>query len=159
MFLKISQNSQENTRVRVFFFLRPATLIKKRLWHRCFPRNFAKFLRTAFPTEHLRWVILFLTMPKKYCIWMNSNFTGNQSWNKSKHFYLFLILMLKKSGSFNVKLILFMNNFYRQIFRSSRLQMFFKISALKNFAILRVKKRPQHRCFRVRRCHMKLTYW
>ena len=49
--------------------------------------------------------------------------------------------MLKKSGSFNVKLILFMNNFYRQIFRSSRLQMFFKISALKNFAILRIKKR------------------
>ena len=26
--------------------LRPATLIKKRLWHRCFPLNFAKFLRT-----------------------------------------------------------------------------------------------------------------
>ena len=26
--------------------LRPATLLKKRLWHRCFPVNFAKFLRT-----------------------------------------------------------------------------------------------------------------
>ena len=25
-----------------------ATLIKKRLWHRCFPMNFAKFLRTTF---------------------------------------------------------------------------------------------------------------
>ena len=24
----------------------PATLLKKRLWHRCFPVNFAKFLRT-----------------------------------------------------------------------------------------------------------------
>ena len=24
--------------------LRPATLLKKRLWHRCFPANFAKFL-------------------------------------------------------------------------------------------------------------------
>ena len=24
--------------------LRPATLLKKRLWHRCFPVNFAKFL-------------------------------------------------------------------------------------------------------------------
>ena len=36
-----------------FFFnkvaaLRPATLLKKRLWHRCFPVNFAKFPRTAF---------------------------------------------------------------------------------------------------------------
>ena len=30
-----------------------------------------------------------------------------------------------------------MNNFYKHIFRSSRLQMFFKISALKNFAILK----------------------
>ena len=26
----------------------PATLLKKRLWHRCFPMNFAKFLRTLF---------------------------------------------------------------------------------------------------------------
>ena len=26
----------------------PATLLKKRLWHRCFPVNFAKFLRTLF---------------------------------------------------------------------------------------------------------------
>ena len=25
-----------------------ATLLKKRLWHRCFPVNFAKFLRTPF---------------------------------------------------------------------------------------------------------------
>ena len=25
---------------------RPATLLKKRLWHRCFPVNFTKFLRT-----------------------------------------------------------------------------------------------------------------
>ena len=36
-----------------FFFnkvagLRPATLLKKRLWHRCFPVNFVKFLRTPF---------------------------------------------------------------------------------------------------------------
>ena len=26
--------------------LSPATLSKKRLWHRCFPVNFVKFLRT-----------------------------------------------------------------------------------------------------------------
>ena len=25
----------------------PITLLKKRLWHRCFPVNFAKFLRTC----------------------------------------------------------------------------------------------------------------
>ena len=33
-----------------------------------------------------------------------------------------------------------MNNFYKRIFRNSRLQMFFQISALKNFAILRIKR-------------------
>ena len=42
-----------------FFFnkvagLRSATLLKKRLLYRCFPVNFAKFLRTTFLTEHLR---------------------------------------------------------------------------------------------------------
>ena len=38
--------------------LRSATLLKKRLWHRCFPVNFAEFLRTLFFTEHLRWLLL-----------------------------------------------------------------------------------------------------
>ena len=28
--------------------LRPATLLKKKLWHRCFPVIFVKFLRTPF---------------------------------------------------------------------------------------------------------------
>ena len=36
-----------------FTCLRPATLLKIRLWHRCFPVNFAKFLRTPFVTEHV----------------------------------------------------------------------------------------------------------
>ena len=44
VFLKISQNSQENTFARVS----PATLLKKRLWRRCFPVNFVEFLRTLF---------------------------------------------------------------------------------------------------------------
>ena len=30
------------------FFNKVATLLKKRFWHRCFPMNFAKFLRTPF---------------------------------------------------------------------------------------------------------------
>ena len=34
--------------------LGPTTLLKKRLWHRCFPVNFVKFPRTPFFTEHLR---------------------------------------------------------------------------------------------------------
>ena len=32
--------------------LRPATLLKKRLWHRCFPLNFGKFSRAPFYRTH-----------------------------------------------------------------------------------------------------------
>ena len=39
---------------------RPATLLKKRLWHTCFPLNLAKFLRIFFFTEHFRWLLLHL---------------------------------------------------------------------------------------------------
>ena len=35
-------------------------LHKKRLQHSCFPVKFAKFLRTTFLTEHLRWLLLHL---------------------------------------------------------------------------------------------------
>ena len=38
--------------------LRPATLLKKRLWHRSFPVKFSKFLRTTFLTEHLSCCLL-----------------------------------------------------------------------------------------------------
>ena len=38
--------------------LRPATLLRKGLWHRCFPVNFAKFIRTPFIIEHLWWLLL-----------------------------------------------------------------------------------------------------
>ena len=50
VFLEILQNPQENTCVRVSFLIKlgPATLLKKRLWHRSFPANSVKFLRTPF---------------------------------------------------------------------------------------------------------------
>ena len=57
VFLEISQNSQENTCARVTG-IRPVTLFKKRLWRRCFPVNFVKFLRTPFIIEHFWWLLL-----------------------------------------------------------------------------------------------------
>ena len=45
--------------------LRPATLFKKRLWHRCFPINFMKFLKTPFFTEHFQW-LAFATLKIPY---------------------------------------------------------------------------------------------
>ena len=45
MFLEIWQNSQENTCARVSIIIK---ILIKRLWNRCFPVKFAKFLRTRF---------------------------------------------------------------------------------------------------------------
>ena len=45
--LEIWQNSQENNCVKVSFLIKLQAL-KKRLWHRCFPVNFVRFLRTPF---------------------------------------------------------------------------------------------------------------
>ena len=64
VFLEISQNSQENTCAGVSFLfkvadLRPETLLKKRPWLRCFPVNFAKFLRTPF-LQNTSWRLLLL---------------------------------------------------------------------------------------------------
>ena len=57
------KTSQENTCSSISFFnkvsgLRPVTLLKKRLWRRCFPANFAKFIRTPFFVEQLQWLHL-----------------------------------------------------------------------------------------------------
>ena len=41
--------------------LRPATLIKKRLWHRYFPANFAKFLKTPFSLNTSGQLLLYKT--------------------------------------------------------------------------------------------------
>ena len=41
--------------------LRPATLLNKRLWRRCFPMNFAKFLRTPISIEHLWLYVLVMS--------------------------------------------------------------------------------------------------
>ena len=53
VFLEITRNSQRKHLYQSLFFnkvagLRPATLLKKRLWHKYFPVNFLKFLRTTF---------------------------------------------------------------------------------------------------------------
>ena len=42
----ILKNSQENPCDRVSFLIK--LQLNKRLWHRCFPVNIAKFLRTSF---------------------------------------------------------------------------------------------------------------
>ena len=46
----------------------PATLLKKRPWHRCFPMNFAKFLRTPVVTKHFWWLLLIVEPAYKILI-------------------------------------------------------------------------------------------
>ena len=48
VFLEISQNSQENTCARASFLIKLPAVLKKSLQHKCFPINFANFLRTLF---------------------------------------------------------------------------------------------------------------
>ena len=49
----VLRNFTKSTGKHLCESLRPATLLKKRLWHRYFPANFVKFLRTPFFVEHL----------------------------------------------------------------------------------------------------------
>ena len=85
VFLEILQNSQENTCTRFSFFnkvadLRHATLLKKRLWHRSFPVNFSKFLRTPFLQGTSRRLLLTLLFPDFLSVWWSS-------WRRGRSLY------------------------------------------------------------------------
>ena len=79
VFLEISQNSQENTWARVSFLIKLQAgacnfIKKKRLGHMCFPKNFAKFLRTLFSQNTSRRLLLYFKLFHvehfiQYCIW------------------------------------------------------------------------------------------
>ena len=79
--------------------VRPTTLLKKRLWHRCFPVNFVKFRRTPFYIEYL-WttgtIIRGFHHPKSptHCQ-HDSNFGRNYvliSWNEYVTLKLYILL-------------------------------------------------------------------
>ena len=55
----------------------PETLLKQRLWRRCFPVNFGKFLRTPFLTEHLRWLLQWRVSSYSILLfaWRNSGYS------------------------------------------------------------------------------------
>ena len=75
VFLKILQNSQENPCARVSFSI--TLQLIKRLWHRCFPVNIAKFLRTPFSIKHYRWLLLWKLEPS---LWNQQNFSSSYFW-------------------------------------------------------------------------------
>ena len=92
-------------------------------------------------------------------IYVNTNSKGNQSWNENKEKNLLSTFLLASEIDFEKSCFLcrfkipyqqflcflsFMN-----IFRNRSSQMFFKISALKNFVIFCSKESCQRRCFPV----------
>ena len=79
VFLRISQKFTGRCLCTSFFFnkvacLRPATLLTKRLWHRWFPVNFAKFVRKHFFTEYLRTTTSVLIGKKNWSVLTKNSF-------------------------------------------------------------------------------------
>ena len=86
--------------------LRSATLLKKRLWHWCFPVNFTKFLRTTFlqntfgqlflnfavSLKRFYIVIVKMKQEKHFTENLGSKQSGNEIWQiylilQKKNFY------------------------------------------------------------------------
>ena len=86
-----------------------ATLLKKRPWHRCFPVNFAKFLRTpVLQNTSARLLLCFMVFSdreflpvqrfKNICYWkidcgskhyrLSKYFMKNLKWNSQSNFYI-----------------------------------------------------------------------
>ena len=80
-FIKRSQNSQENACATFSFFKKflIQTLLKKRLWHRCFPVNFVKSLRTTFLQDTSGRLLTRVL----YIIWIFSRYTCY--WFQNQH--------------------------------------------------------------------------
>ena len=98
---------------------------------------------------------LFITTSKKYRIWIQISWETNPE-VKTNIFTCFWYWCWKNLFlNVKLKLLIYFNfsQFHEHICRSSHMQMFFKISALKNFTILRIKKRLQHSWFPVRSSH------
>ena len=74
--------------------LRPATLLKKRLWHRCFPVSFVKFLRTPFLAEHLRRLLLKLDKTLDYPEICSILIFQNRVWEQFLYHILYMIFQL-----------------------------------------------------------------
>ena len=115
-------------------------------WSKFKPRSHDIFFSWTFE-------LLWLTQVHIYCLefifhhiteilHLNTNSKENQSWNKNQHFHLFLswnknifTCFVNINKHKNSLWAIFFYRFYLHFFRSSRSQIFFKIGALKGFAI------------------------
>ena len=169
MFLKILQNSQEITCVRVFFFNKVGGLT-----HRCCPVDFAKFLKTPFFLKHLRLLLLCnhrdISMVQLYRIWMNSKaflidffyWFQNSCYAKQLPFIVTFKLTIRVAifwiSYFSEQLLVITAFFHNSYLQEEPREVFYKKVVLKNFAIFSrnhlqgcnfIKKELQPRCFSV----------
>ena len=82
--------------------LRPATLLKKKLWHRCFPVNLTKFLRTPFLTEHLCSLKLDIGF-----LFRITKKTYDLLWSMVKKMFIYFLIRLAQT---KITLFIFWNN-------------------------------------------------
>ena len=114
VFLKVLQTSQESTCVGISFKNLAGWKLatsSKRLQYGCLPVTFAKFLRTQFLTEHLRWLLLHLQWLLLYflkkVLFNESYLTAiSQLIRRTNNFFFSThCLMYKKSNSFVYKFV------------------------------------------------------
>ena len=73
--------------------LRPATLLKKRLKHRCFPVNFVTFLRTPFLQNTYSWLLLYKPPSQNQMSFTNEiKLTLNLFNSSYENFFCYVIL-------------------------------------------------------------------
>ena len=121
MFLKTSQNSQENACARA--------LLKNKPWQRYFLVNFVKFLRTPFFAEDFWWLLLVNTL---IAICPNTFYLNNQ--NVMFRNACLLLSRYSYRTSLHNRAWNFHFFYLYTNFRSSRWQVFYKIRVLKNSA-------------------------
>ena len=74
VFLNISQNSQENTCARVSLLITLLNFVKRETLAQVSSVKFVKFLRTLFFTKHLRQLLLFFSLWRKYFFYLRLSF-------------------------------------------------------------------------------------
>ena len=104
VFLEISQNSQENSCARVSFL----NFIKRRLSHRCFPVNFANFLRPHSFLQNTSGGCFCIQPSRVQEIWFKNKLQRAKPWCKRRKnfgFYKTLLAELRLEDKYNYKIL------------------------------------------------------
>ena len=87
--------------------LRLAILLKKELWHRCFPVNFATFLRTPIFKEHFWWLLLSINIRRlNFHVQININLEKTLKVDGQSRFSIYstlVYLLISSKDLVNVK--------------------------------------------------------